>query len=119
MMSLFNFKRMLKKYGVTLTVIVAGEEGYWDTNTGLYVQSTTPSDVVFSGVWLALNDDELRYDEGGTFTFEDRKIIVDNSITLTKGQLVKNGEDRFKIDRSKPYDTYSHFTVHYCKRVTA
>lgn len=113
-----NFNRLLKKYGVTLTAVVDGQEGYWDTETGQYVPPSEPSEQDFKGIWLTLNDDELRYDEGGTFTFEDRKLIAHESIKLKKGENIKRGDESYKIDRSKPYDTYSNFAVYYCKRVT-
>lgn len=116
-MAMYNFKRLFKKYNKPFIKVVPGTPGYWDTeDTGKWIPPADPEPVETTGIILQLSDDDLRFDEGGTFTFEDKKILYEGE--MSKGQtVIIDGED-YMIDRKKPFKLYSHFTVYYCKRVT-
>lgn len=113
---MFQFKRLFQKYNRPFKKLVEGHEGYWDTETGLYVPPSEPEQINTEGIILPLNDDELRFDDGGTYTFEDRKIIYEGQLQANQTVLI-NG-DEYKVHRMKPHTTYSTFTVYYVKRVT-
>lgn len=116
---MFNYKRQFKRYGKSFTAIVDGQKGYYDQETGKYVPPTEPSEEIMQGIILQLNDDDLSFDEGGTLTIEDRKILIDtDKHSLTHKQKVKIDSKLYQVHRIAPYGMYSHFSKVIVKRVS-
>ncbi|SDI15923.1 hypothetical protein SAMN05192534_12365 [Alteribacillus persepolensis] len=116
---MFNFKRQFNRYGRTFTAVVEATEGYYDSETGEYVPPGEETEEAMTGIIAQMNNDELRYDEGGTYTFDDRKILIDtDKYTLKRGQQVIIEGDTYQVDQIAPYGLYSHFMKAYVKRVS-
>lgn len=116
---MFNFKRLFKKYGKSFIAVVEATEGYYDEETGKYVPPGEPKDEKMWGIILQLNDDDLSFDEGGTLTIEDRKILLDtDKYELTHKQKLKIDSKSYQVHRIAPYGTYSHFSKVIVKRVS-
>lgn len=116
---MFNFKRQFKRYGRAFTAIVEATEGYYDEVTGKYVPPSEPSEENMQAIILQLNDDDLKFDEGGTLTVQDKKILLDTDrYELTHGQKVKIDSNTYQVHRIAPYSLYSHFSKVIVKRVS-
>lgn len=116
---MFNFKKQFKRYNRPFTAIVEAEKGYYDKETGEYVPAGDPEEVKMKGIILQLNDDDLRFEEGGTLTFEDKKILLDTDhFNLTHKQRIKIEGVGYQVHNIAPYDRYSHFEKVIVKRVS-
>lgn len=101
--------KTLKKINVT--------GGAYSPTTGLWVDGT-PIEVSFKGAILPLSQDDLQYNDGGTYTRNDRKVYTYD--TLKKGQKIKDNNDvEYTVDSDSDYDYISSFKRYYIKRVGA
>src|SRR5699024_9247951 len=116
---MFDFKKQFKRFSVPFTAITEATEGYYDTETGEYVPPGEPTEKEMKGIIAQVGDAELRFGEGGTFTYEDKKILLDtDKYKLTHGQKVLIEGDRYQVHQIAPYRIYSHFMKVYVKRVS-
>lgn len=116
---MFNFKSQFKRYGKPFIAIVEGQEGGYDPDTGKYIPPSEPQEIEMKGIIAQIGDDELRFDEGGTYTFEDKKILIDTDVyDLRRGQKVIIEGDKYRVMEIAPYSLYSHFKKVIVKRVS-
>lgn len=116
---MFNFKRQLKRYGRPYTIIINGEPGYYDQETGVRVPPSDPMPQEVKGIIAQLSDDDYQYGDGGTLSTLDRKILFDtDEYRLQAGQTVIIDEDAYKVMPLADYSRYSHFGKAIVKRVT-
>lgn len=116
---MFNFKRQLKRYGKPFKAIVEASEGYYDTETGKWVPPGEPKEQDMVGIIAQMNDDDLKYGEGGTFTYEDKKILIDiEEYQLIHNQTVIINDKDYKVLQIADYSTYSNFMKVFVKRVS-
>lgn len=116
---MFNFKYLFSKYSRPFTAIVDGKDGYYDDETGEYVPPSEPSEKEYEGIILQLNDDDLQFEEGGTLTRKDRKILLDtNKYSLKQNQKVLINDETYRVHHIAPYNLYSHFEKVIVKRVS-
>ena len=116
---MFNFKSQFKRYEKPFIAIVEGKKGGYDLETGKYIPPSEFQEVEMKGIIAQLGDDELRFGEGGTYTFEDRKILIDTDIyNLRRGQEVIIEGDKYRVMEIAPYSLYSHFKKVIVKRVS-
>lgn len=116
---MFRFKRQFKRYERPFIAVVEGQPGYYDTETGKYVPPTDSEEIEMRGIIAQLSDDELRYDEGGTYRYDDRKILIDTDVyNLRRGQEVIIEGERYKVMEIASYSLYSHFKKAIIRRVS-
>lgn len=115
---MFVFKRQFKRYGRPFIAHVQ-TEGYYDTVTGEKVPPSPLVEVEKQGIILQLNDDDLKHDEGGTLTYEDKKILLDtDKYKLRHKQIVIIDGVKYQVQGIAPYGRYSHFEKVIVKRVS-
>jgi len=92
--------------------------GHFDySQGGIWIEDSEPK-VPFEGRIMPLNQDDLKYDSGGTYTRQDRKLYTHDS--LTQGQEIEDiNEVRYTVDSELPYDDLSTFKRYYIKKVGA
>ena len=105
-MSLYNFKRLVKKYSKVAVYKIIKTEGYFDyTQGGIWVEGVE-TEQEFEGAVLQLTSKDLQYEENGVYSSEDRKLYCYE-------QFANNDKIKFKdniytvskqIDRSD-FDT--------------
>lgn len=116
---MFNYKRQFRRYNKPFIAVVDGEEGYYDTETGEYVPPSDSEEKKMEAIILQLNDDDLRFEDGGTLTFKDRKLLIDtDEYSLAHKQKIKINGKGYQVHQIAPYDTYSHFEKVIVKRVS-
>lgn len=100
-MSNFNFKNLIKKYGKNPVYLKSEAAGHYDYNAGgVWVPGATTW-VEFSGAVVPLSRDDLKYDDGGTYSADDRKLYSYQAII--KGQVVKWKDTLYTINQVKDY----------------
>ncbi|KAB8139268.1 hypothetical protein F9U64_01190 [Gracilibacillus oryzae] len=114
---MYNFDLIIDKYSLPFIAIIETDGGWKD---GHYVEPSKQP-VEHRGAILPLSDEDRRFDDGGTFTFEDKKIIT--QANLSKGTHVQTLDDEgepieeYEIINKRPYKPYSNFYVYQCKQV--
>lgn len=100
-MSQFNFTRLIKKYSKNPVYAQTETAGCFDyTNGGEWVPGVKTW-VPFEGAVLPLNNQDLVYGAGGTYTTKDRILYSYN--TFIKGSKIKHKEIEYTIDQDKDY----------------
>ena len=116
---MFQFKRLFQKYNRPFQAITEASEGHYDTETGEYIPPGSPTTVDMQGIITQADDDMLNYGDGGSYTVDDIKVLVDtDSYTLHRGQEILVEGERYTVDQLAPYIIYSHFMKVYAKRVS-
>ncbi|NGP45971.1 hypothetical protein G4V62_13815 [Bacillaceae bacterium SIJ1] len=114
---MFNYKRQFKRYGKSFVAVVNGTEGYYDKETGEYVPPQEPKEENMMGIIAQVGDDDLKNDEGGLLTVEDKKILIDTDhYSLHRDQKVVVQGEIYQVRKIAPYSLYSHFMKVYIKR---
>lgn len=120
-MSSFNFSRLVKKYSKHPAYLLRESGGYYDQNNGgIYkpgevaeVQLETVAILPLSSQDLSQN---LQFDEGGTYSIEDRKMYCYEKIE--KGEKVKHKDDEYTVMSRKDYSDYDDgLFIYFLKRV--
>ncbi len=103
-MGLFNFKALVKKFGLSLPVKLTHTGGYFDfENGGVYVEGNIDS-VEFNGVVVPLSSDDLKFDDSGKYGKEDRKLYCYEDFEL--GDKIMHKGNIFTIDSKKDYSDF-------------
>lgn len=121
-MSLFNFKSLINKY-MTGRVLVTHKDGYYDVEgDGRYKETKTEIALDLFAI-VPLTRDELRFDSGGTYNHDSRKLYCYKQ--LAKGDYVVNTMDngvtkRYRILNSDDYADYDEgLAIYYLERTDA
>lgn len=89
--------------------------GGWNMETGKY-DPPTEETVDVEAIVVPLTEDDLQYDDGGTYTSQDKKVYYQG--TLGNGQAVVHKGDQYEIQAYKDYSHYTDFNVYIMRRVT-
>lgn len=101
---MYNFKRLIKKYSKTPVYLLEETEGYHDPYQG---GKWIPGEIIeteLEGAVVPLSNEDLRFDEGGTYTAADRKLYCYKEIA--KGEKVKYKDKPYTILESKDYSDF-------------
>ncbi|WP_425447743.1 hypothetical protein [Dethiothermospora halolimnae] len=113
---MFNFKGLIDKYSSPL-IIYEGTDGYrdWD-NGGVWVEGgKRPVEV--QGAIVPLNTEDLKFDDGGTYTTDDRKLYIHRNLDI--GEEVKDAIDgkTYQVHREKDYSRFANgLNIYFLKR---
>jgi len=100
-MSNFNFKNLIKKYGKNPVYLKSETAGHYDYDNGGVWVTGTATFVSFDGAVIPLSNEDLKYDSGGTYSLEDKKLYTYTSIK--KGQVVKYKDILYTVNQSRDY----------------
>lgn len=115
-MKLYNFDRLLKKYGITCQLETADNEGAWIG--GEWVPKDNMHAMDISGALIPMTEGKI-YQSGGTYTSQDREFLTKQAIPLEPvAHIVYQGK-RFKVEENADYTDYADFNAYNLKRVSA
>lgn len=121
-MTLFDFKSLVSKY-MTGHVLVIHKDGYYDIEgDGRYKETKTEIALDLFAI-VPLTRDELRFDSGGTYNHDSRKLYCYKQ--LAKGDYVVNTMDngttkRYRILNSDDYSDFDErLAIYYLERTDA
>lgn len=103
---MLNFTTFLKPYEQEVSVLIR-EDGYWDTQTGLYVEGNLVETPVWAAV-LPVSNQELQaivYSGGGSYSQKYAKLILHE--TLVEGQKVSIGGQEWTVFAVKGYGQHA------------
>lgn len=109
-MSLFNFKSLINSYSKDTVKAIYTTEGHYDTdNGGKWVDGEKIEEILNSAAIVPLSQDDLKFDVGGTFNSDGRKLYCYKK--LIKGALIesvqRDGTKRtYKIMQEKDYSSF-------------
>lgn len=121
-MSLFNFKSLINKY-MTGSVLVIHKDGYYDVEGDGRYKETKKEVALDLFAIVPLTRDELRFDSGGTYNHDSRKLYCYKH--FNKGDYVINTMNNGDIRRYRilNMDDYSDFdeglVMYYLERTDA
>lgn len=107
---MYNFKRLVTKYSKGTTTARIKAEGYYDQeNGGDYVEGQEIKLVLTPAAVVPLNKDDLKFDTGGTYSADNRKLYCYTK--LEKGTVIENlqtnGTNKvYKILAERDYSDY-------------
>ena len=113
---MFNFKRLIKKYGKAPVTIKRYGQGHYDyENGGVWVKGEEEI-IDIEGAVVPLSNSDLNYGEGGTYSSEDRKIYTYTEIGL--GSKVTHKEKEYTVQEGKDYTDFDNgLNLYFMKRV--
>ena len=99
---MYNFKRLIKKYAKSPVYELVETDGYRDyENGGIWVGGTMEEILIEDGAVIPLSNDDLKLDEGGTYTIQDKKLYCYKE--MKAGTKVKYKEKEYTVMESKDY----------------
>ncbi len=113
---MFNFKRLIKKYSKFPVFILEEKEGYRDPDQGgIWVPGTIKETELKNAAVVPLSNDDLKFDEGGTYNTEDRKLYCYKDIV--KGTKIKCKDKIYTILEKRDYSDYGQgLYIYFIKR---
>ncbi len=107
---MFDFKGLVSKYSKGMVFASIKEEGHYDVDDGgKYVEGSILSIKLDPAAIVPLNKDDLKFDEGGSYSDDNRKLYC--YLRLVKGTEITNAMNdksirRYKILAEKDYSDY-------------
>lgn len=102
---MFNFKRLIKKYSKVPAYELKELPGYRDANQGgIYVPGRVEEILIEDGAVVPLSNNDLKLDEGGTYTTEDKKLYCYKDIR--EGSKVKHKDKEYTVMEKRDHSDY-------------
>ena len=95
---------MIKKYSKHPVYILRETEGYHDYSKGGIWVPGGIEEIEIEGAVVPLSNEDLKFDEGGTYNFEDRKLYCYKEIS--KGEKIKHKDKTYTILERKNYSDF-------------
>ena len=101
---MYNFKRLISKYSKLHVYYLEEAEGYHDpTQGGKWIPGVI-TEVEIEGAIIPLSNEDLRFDEGGTYMQSDRKLYCYKE--MVKGTKIKHDSKNYTILEGKTYKDF-------------
>lgn len=101
----YNFRRLIKKYGITPVYIWKETEGHYDyDNGGILVPGEKTSEPIEGAAAIPISDRDLKYDSGGTYTTEDYKLYAYND--YADGLKVQYKSKEYTLKKIRDYSDF-------------
>ena len=97
----YSFKRLIQKYAKSPVCVLEKGQGYRDPyNGGVWVPGETAGTEI-EGAVVPLSNEDLKYDEGGTYNTEDRKLYCYKDVAL--GTKIKHNDNIYTVLERRGY----------------
>lgn len=114
-MSIFNFNSLIKKYSKVPPIALIEQGGYYNYDDGGEYVKGNITKKEFEGAVVPLSGKELRYEENGTYSSEDRKLYCYEDFKT--GQKIMHKENIYTIDKRKDYSDFDKgLNIYFMKR---
>ncbi len=101
---MYSFSRLIKKYSKLPVYYLEEQPGFHDpTKGGAWIPGKT-IEVEFKGAVVPLTNQDLRFDEGGTYMQSDRKLYCYKE--MIKGTKIKHDNKDYTILEDKTYKDF-------------
>lgn len=112
---MFDLRRLIKKYSRYPAYIIRDMEGYYDySNGGVWVDGI-PYEIILEGAVVPLSNEDLKYDENGTYSSEDRKLYTYTEVA--KGEKIRHKDLIYTVQEKKDYTDFDlDLNIYFMKR---
>ena len=105
-MSGYNFKRLLQKYATSPVYALMEGQGHRDPyNGGEWVPGEITEAEIDGAAVVPLSNEDLRFDEGGTYNAEDRKLYCHEDVAL--GTKIKHRDSVYTALERRDYSEHA------------
>jgi len=111
-----NMGFMARAFGEAVEFTVPGVGGYYD-DRGRWVPGGPPQTVQAVATILPMTAYDLQYYEGGTYTTEDVKVIVEGHIDLPIGARFERAGATYELRELRNYDQVAGLRRYVAKRL--
>lgn len=111
-----NMGFMARTFGEQVEFTVPGTGGYYD-DMGRWVPGQPPQTVSATATILPMTAYDLQFYEGGTYTTEDVKVIVEGKVDLPLGTLFTRGGATYELRELRNYDQVAGLRRYVAKRL--
>lgn len=111
-----NMGFMSRVWGKQQLFIVPGKGGHYD-NRGRWVPPGDPEQVRVVATILPMTSLDLQFYEGGTYTTEDVKVLVDGATDLPIGTTFEYGGATYEIREPRDYTRVADLRRYVAKRL--
>ena len=101
---MFNFKDLITKYSTSPIYLLNKAEGFYDYGQGGIFIDGKITEVGIMGAIVPLSNEDLRFDEGGTYDFEDKKIYC--YLEIAKGEKIKHKGKIYTVLEKRDYSDF-------------
>lgn len=116
MARLFDFDRLIAKYGVGCTLLAEASGGSYIG--GEWVPGPPPPAQGITGALIPMTDRKI-YQGGGTYTEQDREFITLEEVPLEPVHYIVYGGMKYQVQENTDYSGYAGFYAYNLKRVGA
>jgi len=114
-MPFFCFRRLIQKYSKKPVYYIL-ESGSYDYSQGGTWKVNAKLETQFKGAIVPFTNQQLSYDENGTYSEEDVKLYTYND--FDKGQKIKHKDLLYTIQEKRNYvDFDEDLNIYFCRRV--
>lgn len=113
---LYNFNRLIKKYGVTCSLLEEASGGRYEG--GEWVPDPAPPEEEITGALIPMTERKI-YQSGGTYTEHDREFLTFTEIPLEPAHHITYHGAKYKVESNTDYSDYAGFYAYNLKRVGA
>lgn len=113
---LYDFNRLIEKYGVECQLIFGAASGSYVG--GEWVPAPAPPDRSIFGAVIPMTDRKI-YQSGGTYTEQDREFVSLEEIPLEPTHYILHKGTKYQIQGNTDYSDYAGFYAYNLKRVGA
>lgn len=112
-MSTFDFTALLERYGEPF-IRIDQAPGKYDEERGIWRPGGAPVEVELHGVIQHLSPNDLRYDQTGTWTLQDRKLFTKEQLQHGK-QVILHGVT-YTVGPEIDQKTHGGYYQYVCRR---
>lgn len=113
-MALYNFERLIEKYGVDCKLVRFGE-GYW--LAGKY-HDGEKIETDINGAVVPITESRVQ-NSGGSFKQGDCEFITTKPIEFIGAMYLVHNDKKYKLEQSTNYSDYADFNTYVARRVSA
>lgn len=112
----FNFKSLIKRYGVAPVELITYEGHYDFENSGDYIKDLEAIKLIEPAAVVPIPKDELTTSDGGYYDHDSRKLYCYEG--LATDDIVKYQERLYKVTGEQDYSDYDeNLKIYYIERV--
>lgn len=111
----YNFKRLIQKYAKSPVYILKEKRGHRNPYDGGVWVPGKIKEIAIEGAVVPLSNEDLKYDEGGTYNTEDRKLYCYKDVAL--GTKIKHNDNIYTVLERRDYAEHAEgLYIYFIKR---
>lgn len=114
---MFDFSGLFATYSVPFSRIPKSPGSRDYSKGGQWVEGMPSDPVQMTGIIVPITNDDLRFDAGGTYTKQDKKIYVMKPDFLVTNDEILFRDKKYRVMEEKIYEDYANFNIYIVRRM--